>query len=87
MTPERCRGFKVFPAKAFYAIPFSDYHHFFDQNATRTTLSRTKNSMIVHVWNKRSFNEKIRKGEKKTAYEIIANKNCPLVYQASGDEF
>lgn len=87
MTPKKCWGFKVFPQNAFYAIRSKSWQMFFDPNATQDTLRMTNDSVIVHVWNKRSSNQQIRKRRKKTAYEIIASKNCPKVYQASGNDF
>lgn len=87
MSPEKCWQFKVYPPDAFYAINSGDWQMFFDANSTQETLKLTNRSMIVHVWNKMSSNQSIRKTAAETAYEIIASKNCPRVFQASGEQF
>lgn len=87
MRPDKCGPFNVLPQKAFYAIESSDWEMFFDPNATQQTLQATEDSIIVHVWNKKSAQQNIQKTTVKTAYEIIASKNCPKVYLASGNEF
>lgn len=87
MTSTKCWGFNVLPQSTFYAIPSKKWQMFFDSNATEDTLRLTNNSIAVHVWNKRSSTQHIRKKRMKTAYEIIASKNCPKAYQASGNDF
>lgn len=87
MTPDKCWQFNVLPKEAFYAVDSEDWKMFFDPNVTEKTLLRTNRSIIVHVWNKKSAERYIRKATAKTAYEIIASRNCPNVYQASGNEF
>lgn len=83
MTPGKCSGFIVLPGNAFYTLEYPNWKMFFDTNAKDDTLR----SVIVHVWNKLSSNERIKKVGKKSAYEVLAIRNCPTVYQSSGDEF
>lgn len=87
MTPERCWQFQVFEQNKFYAIKSDDWQKFFNPNDTEETLALTNSSIVVHVWNKMSSNQSITKTTEKTAYEIIASKNCPRVFQASGELF
>lgn len=87
MTAEKCNGFIVFPYYSFYAIQSNNWKMFFNTNDTEDTLRMTADSIIVHVWNKKSSNQRIKKGYTKSAYEVIASQNCPTVYQSSGDEF
>lgn len=49
-------------------------------------MEMTKESVAIHVWNKHSFKQKLKVGTK-VAYGIIAEKNCPKVYSASGEYF
>lgn len=86
MTRDHCRGFKVYPPSGFYAIPWQNWRWFFDINLTERALNMTKDSIIVHVWNKHSIKERIKVGSK-TAYGLIAEKYCPLVYRSSGKYF
>lgn len=83
MTPEKCWGFQVLPRTAFYAIRSKAWRMFFDPNTTQAALDMTRNSIIVHVWNKHSSNRSTGESNEKTAYEIIASRNCPRVYEAS----
>lgn len=87
MMPENCWGFKVFPPNEFYAIKWSLWAHFFNANYTAETLAATQNSTAIHVWNKFSHGQQIKKATPQTAYEVIAEKNCPKVFKASGDYF
>lgn len=87
MTPAKCLGFEVFSRNAFYAIPSTSWQIFFNPNATQKTLRMTNNSVIVHVWNKLSSGKRIQKRQKMSAYEIIASKNCPKVYETLGNYF
>lgn len=87
MHPEKCWNFAVFPRNTFYAVNSKSWQMFFDPNATEMVLQMINSSVIVHVWNKHSATKIIRKGSQPTAYEVIASKNCPKVYQASGGEF
>lgn len=87
MTQEKCWGFTVYSQNAFYAISSRAWQMFFDPNETHEALRITKHSIIVHVWNKKSSNQHIKKKRNKTAYEIIASRNCPRVYRAAGNYF
>lgn len=87
MTPEKCRQFQVFEEDKFYAIKFDEWQKFFNSNDTHETLARTNNSIAVHVWNKFSSIQSISKTTEKNAYGIIASKNCPRVFKASGELF
>lgn len=87
MTPDKCWGFTVYPQHLFYAIHSKSWQMFFDSNSRQETLKITNNSIIVHVWNKKSSHKTIKRKIKKSAYEIIAQKNCPNVYHAAGDSF
>lgn len=89
MKPEYCWGFKVFGPETFYAIYYPIWRHFFETNPTvvNSTLDKIKNSISIHVWNKLSKNEIIDKNKPKTAYGIVAEKNCPKVFESTGRYF
>ncbi|XP_031634031.1 lactosylceramide 4-alpha-galactosyltransferase-like [Contarinia nasturtii] len=87
MTPSKCWGFDVLPRKNLYAIHYSNWKHFFNKKLTNETLEQTSKSPVVHLWNKLSIVERIKKSEKRTAYEVIAMKHCPKVFEASGTYF
>ncbi|XP_059620048.1 lactosylceramide 4-alpha-galactosyltransferase-like [Phlebotomus argentipes] len=87
MTRDRCRGFKVFPINAFYAIGWKDWRHFFSEKKTKEVLELVNNkSIVVHFWNKHSSKERIRVGST-SAYGQLADEYCPRVYRSSGDFF
>lgn len=86
MSNERCNGFRVYPPNEFYAIPWRNWSWFFEQNYTKQTLSMTKDSLAIHVWNKHSIKKKLKVGSK-VAYGIIAEKHCPNVYKSCGKYF
>lgn len=78
MTAKKCRGFHVLSRKAFYAIPSKDWEMFFNPNDTEETLKMTANSVMAHLWNKLSSSQRINQ---KSAYGIIASRNCPKIFQ------
>lgn len=86
MTREHCRGFKVYPPSGFYAIPWQNWHWFFDLNLSERALDMTKDSIAIHVWNKHSFKERVKVGSR-VAYGIVAEKHCPRVYLSAGKYF
>ncbi|XP_055306647.1 lactosylceramide 4-alpha-galactosyltransferase-like [Sitodiplosis mosellana] len=87
MTPEKCHGFKVFPKEEFYAINWDDWEQFFNANHTETVLEAIQGSSVIHLWNKLSHSQIIAKSKSKTAYEILAEKNCPKAFETSGKYF
>ena len=83
MVARRCQGFRVFPKKAFYPISWWDWEMYFDEKDTQKVLNISKNSYVIHVWNKHSGNKRVEvKG--KTAYAIFAQKFCPKVVEQCG---
>lgn len=86
MTSDRCDGFRVYQPSEFYAVSWEAWHNYFNRDSTKSTLAMTKDSLAVHVWNKLSKDETIEVGSN-VAYGIIAEKNCPRVYRASGKYF
>lgn len=50
MTPEKCRGLKVFPPEEFYAVNYDDYPYFFDVRFNEKVLQATESSSVIHVW-------------------------------------
>lgn len=87
MKPENCDGFKVFEQSAFYAVPWREWEKFMKPETVDEVLNATQNSVFIHVWNKYSIQQKIKRIGPKTAYGIVAKKNCPRVYRVSGDYF
>lgn len=86
MTREQCGGFKAYPPNEFYAVKWRQWQHFFDPKYTNATLELTKDSLVIHVWNKKSINEKVKVGGN-AAYGIVASRHCPKVYQSCGEYF
>ncbi|KAL7741841.1 hypothetical protein ACLKA6_012060 [Drosophila palustris] len=83
---KRCLGFKVFDRNAFYAVPWKHWRHFFEPQLLEQTLAHTKDSILVHVWNKHSKQQAIKVGSS-TAYGKYAEQHCPRSYAAAGEYF
>lgn len=86
MTREKCSGFQVLPTSECYAIHWPSWGLFFDENEADRVERDTKDSFAVHFWNKMSHDAKLST-HSSAAYIKIAEKNCPKVLQASGDNF
>lgn len=82
-----CTEIKIFPKNEFYAIGYPAWKEFFEPEFTTSTLKVTENSSIVHLWNALSFGRVINKDEPKSAYGIIAAKNCPISFRNSDQYF
>lgn len=78
---------KVFSKNEFYAIEYEIWDQFFEPQSTKFTLNATEHSSVIHLWNALSFGRIINKSEPKSAYEIVAAKNCPVSFQNSGQYF
>ncbi|KAH8376754.1 hypothetical protein KR093_001161 [Drosophila rubida] len=83
---KRCLGFKIFDRNAFYAVPWKHWRHFFEPQLLEQTLAHTKDSIVVHVWNKHSKQQAIKVGSS-TAYGKYAEQHCPRSYAAAGEYF
>lgn len=88
-TPELCWGFKIFPPHIFYPIHWTKWETLFDTNeiSVNEVLRAVVDSIAVHFWNKLSAAKVIDKDNGITAYGILANRNCPTVFAASGRYF
>ncbi|KAH8285816.1 hypothetical protein KR018_009490 [Drosophila ironensis] len=83
---KRCLGFRVFGRGAFYAIPWKQWQDFFEPDKMQETMERTRDSYVVHVWNKHSSKLPIKHGSS-SAYAKYAEQNCPRAYKAAGEYF
>lgn len=86
MKPEFCLGFKVFPIQSFSPVAWYDSFQHFDPSKVNSILAKTKNSIAVHMSSSKTNKFKIEKS-KRSAYKVLAEFNCPLVYAASGEIF
>jgi len=85
MSPEKCSGYTLLPAKNFYPIHFSSWRKFFDESSG-IELSQFNESYALHVWNKLSYNATVRVGSKQL-YALAAAKHCPHVFATAATEF
>lgn len=67
MTVEKCWGFQVFHRIEFYAIRSEELRMFFDRKASQATPEMTKNSALVLVRNKHSYNRTVGNEEEMCA--------------------
>lgn len=82
---ENCRGIKIYPPIKFYPVNYDEWKELLEAGSTKDILRKIENSMAVHLWNHFWRGANIEKSKSKTAYEAIAEKNCPRVFVASGD--
>ncbi|KAH8363587.1 hypothetical protein KR084_011796 [Drosophila pseudotakahashii] len=85
-NPKRCKGFKVYDPKAFYAIPWLQWKDFFQPNRINVTMKRISKSPVIHVWNKFSRGWKL-KTKDQCAYTKLAKLHCPKAFAAAGKFF
>jgi len=85
-NPKRCKGFKVYDPKEFYAIHWLEWRHFFQPNKINITMKRISKSPVIHVWNKFSRLWKL-KTKDNCAYTKLAKLHCPKTFAAAGKFF
>lgn len=85
MLKKDCKGFKVYPPEVFYPVEWWNWKMYFDSKYNKKMLNITRNSYVIHVWNKHSVNTKI-KINSEVPYSIFAKKYCPKVF-AECDEY
>lgn len=79
MVHKFCQGFTVYPPEYFYPIPWWNWTIYFDEQYAQSIKSITKNSYVIHVWNKHSSTKKIKIGSK-VPYAMFAEEYCPKVF-------
>lgn len=79
-------GFKVFNSSAFYAIDSGNWNLLLDSKFTKIVLNQTKDSYLIHFWNKNDATKRIRIQDG-SAYAKLAQKNCPRTVAAAGEYF
>ncbi|XP_060522195.1 lactosylceramide 4-alpha-galactosyltransferase-like isoform X2 [Cylas formicarius] len=81
MVGKKCQGFKLYPASKFYSIPWWKWEWFFNETYLNEVIAHTKDSFIIHVWNKFSADLKIPLSCGDVPYLYFAKKYCPLVVE------
>ncbi|KAM8715969.1 hypothetical protein ACLKA7_002930 [Drosophila subpalustris] len=84
--PKRCQGFKVFNPNAFFPLEWPQWRHFIEPKFLNDTLARTKDSYLIHLWNKASFQTLFKVGSN-NVYGKYAELHCPKTYAAAGEYF
>lgn len=92
MTINNCDGVKIYPASEFYPIDVDNARAFFNLKYTDFVLAATNKSMLVHFWNSHTkiyglLRMRNKKSNSKTAFEIIAERNCPRIFGMSKEKF
>ncbi|KAH8262905.1 hypothetical protein KR044_001773, partial [Drosophila immigrans] len=85
-NPANCRGFKVFNETAFFPLSWPEWSYFILPNYKTETLERTKDSYLIHLWNKASYTTLFKVGAD-NAYGKYAELYCPKSYAAAGRYF
>lgn len=71
-----CEDFHIYPTDAFYSIPYPAWGLFYDSKELANVREKTKNSFLIHVWNKLSAGKKIPIDDD-IPYLDFARKYCP----------
>ncbi|KAF5285512.1 hypothetical protein FQR65_LT13209 [Abscondita terminalis] len=79
MVTRNCSGFKVFPPEQFYPVHYSNWKSYFESQSIDYIEDVTKNSYIMHIWNKLSGATKIPVNTE-VPYTTFAKKFCPKVF-------
>lgn len=72
MTRANCKGFKVYSREYFYAINYNVIRYFFEEKYLDQCISRTNNSILIHVWNKLTSSIPMKVGAR-TCYGMYPN--------------
>ncbi|XP_062142934.1 lactosylceramide 4-alpha-galactosyltransferase-like [Drosophila sulfurigaster albostrigata] len=80
---ERCHGVRLFDASAFFILQKLIY--LFDPRMLNDGIEKTKNSYLIHLWNKGS--QKCKLVGPSSTYGRYAAQNCPKTYAAAGHLF
>lgn len=81
-TRQKCQGLKLQPKELFYPISWPNYRMYFEPEDLDEALETMKDSSIIHVWNDRSSKIWNKIGTK-NAYQVTAERKCPLIYGSS----
>lgn len=77
-----CRNFHVLPVESCYSINWHDWRMFFTEANLTETMSRLNTSVIAHMWNNKSWEERLTT-DMHVAYIELAKKYCPRTVAAS----
>lgn len=86
MTPERCKGFHLYPQKLFYAIDYTNFTYFFQEQYFEEAMKALDGSLGSHIWNYLSHGVAVKKVQKVVLTEL-AKTYCPRVFAAPGEYF
>ncbi|XP_028138147.2 lactosylceramide 4-alpha-galactosyltransferase [Diabrotica virgifera virgifera] len=86
MLTKNCTGLTMYPMETFYPIPYSLWRKYFREEDFNEVINKTKNTYVLHTWNKLSEGERIPLN-KNPAYLHFAKLRCPKVVEACKTHF
>lgn len=90
MAPANCWGFKLYSPETFYPVEAMYWKHLFNENTdiSKRMVQAVDQAYAVKMWDNLSGGTSIKKHAKqKSAYLLLAEKNCPKVIQSWGSTF
>lgn len=81
-NPERCGGLRVFNRSAFYPVHWPNWTHFFEPKFMDETMASTRDSYLIHLWNRMSHKSIFKVGTD-YAYGKYAQQHCPKTFAAT----
>ncbi|XP_030760933.1 lactosylceramide 4-alpha-galactosyltransferase-like [Sitophilus oryzae] len=84
----RCEEFYIYSPEKFYLVPWKQWYWFFDKDLN-DLIQRfaDKESYLVHLWNKLSFNTTVPKDDTDVPYLDLARQYCPGVVEEIDEYF
>ncbi|XP_028138156.1 lactosylceramide 4-alpha-galactosyltransferase-like [Diabrotica virgifera virgifera] len=86
LLTKNCPGLKMYPIETFYPIPYWQWQKYFREGNFFEVMNKTKNTYVLHTWNKMSEAEKIPLN-KNPPYLHFAKLYCPKVVEACNRYF
>ena len=87
LKPGKCNKteLEILPQSAFYPVSYPSWKTLVTPGEYSGALSKIQDSYIVHFWNKLTGNTVVNIGDN-SFYDIVANKNCPLLYNVAREK-
>lgn len=85
---ENCCKLKVFKPVIF-SVHWSNVDEFFttDPKQIKRVQEKIKDAYAIHLYNTASNKFKISKSKPTNIFQMLAEKNCPQIWEAYGDNF
>lgn len=84
---ENCDGFHVLPYHQCYPITGVVWNELFNETSANGAMSKVKDAMVIHFWNKLSKVLQLNTTNSISAYVQLAKQHCPMTISSCGIYF